>query len=100
MLGLALVLLTYYLIYRDALVTAASDDDVIGTLALAWAGVTVVITLATFYKSIMFSETISYLFWYFSGVVAAHRVRLARPAVGISATKLHASPARLRARPA
>ena len=98
-LGLALVLLTYFLIYQDARVVADAEDDLKGVLALGWMGVTAVIVLATFYKNILFSETISYLFWYFSGVVAAHRVRLARRS-GISAPNVTNSPARLRPRPA
>ena len=75
LLGLALALLIDYLIYRDSRIVAEADGGVIGTLAVGWAGVTAVMVMATFYAPIAVSEALSYLFWYFSGVVAAQRVR-------------------------
>jgi len=98
-LGLALVLVIYYLIFRDARVVAEADDGIRGVLAAGWAGVTAVIVVATFYKNTTSSEAISYLFWYFSGVIAAHRVRLARQPVQVSAQEPTNSLARLRQRP-
>jgi hypothetical protein len=79
-LGLLLVLVTNYLVYRDARVVADADDGITGALAAGWAGVAAVIGVSFFYKNITTSEAITYLFWFFSGVVAAHRVRLARVA--------------------
>jgi hypothetical protein len=75
-LGLALVLLLYWLIARDAIALAAHDSTIIGALALGWVGVTAVMLLATFYKNIHAFESLSYLFWYFSGVIAAARTKL------------------------
>jgi hypothetical protein len=75
--GTALVLLLYWLIFRDAIVVAREDDSLFGSLALGWAGVTAVITFATFYKNIVGFESLSYLFWYISGLIAARRTRLA-----------------------
>lgn len=99
-LGLALVLAIYYLIFRDARAVADADDGIAGVLAAGWAGVTVVIALATFYNNPTSSEAISYLFWYFSGLVAAHRIRLARQSMGIPAPEPTNLPARLRQKPA
>lgn len=97
-LGLLLVMVIYYMIFRDARLVAEADDGVAGALAAGWAGVTAVIAIATFYKATSNSEAITYLFWYFSGVVAAHRVRLAwRSAPAPEPTD---SRARLRQRPA
>ncbi len=56
-------------------IVAEADGGVIGTLAVVWAGVTAVMVLSTFYAPIATSEALSYLFWYFSGVIAAQRVR-------------------------
>jgi len=83
LLGIALALLIDYLIYRDSRVVAEVDQGIIGTLAVGWAGVTVIILMTTFYANLVKSEAVSYLFWYFSGVVAAQRCRLFRqvPAV-------------------
>ena len=46
-------------------------------LAAAWAGVTVVMTLALFYSKVEGSSALSCLFWYFSGLIVAERMRLA-----------------------
>jgi hypothetical protein len=77
-LGLLLVLLTSYLVYRDARIVADTDEGITGALAAGWAGVTAVIAVSLFYKNITTSEAITYTFWFFSGTVAAQRVRLAR----------------------
>jgi hypothetical protein len=86
LLGIALVLLFYWLIVRDAFVLAMQDSSINGALALGWLGTTAVISVATFYKTMHYFESLSYLFWYFSGLVAARRMRLALdapPLVGL-----------------
>lgn len=77
-LGVCLVLLLYWLIFRDSWVVAHEGEDTKGVLALAWTGVTVVMVIAIFYKNIIVFESLSYLFWFYSGLIAAERVRLAR----------------------
>jgi hypothetical protein len=74
--GLALVFTLDYLIYRDARVVAEADRGLVGALAAGWTGVTAVIVIATFYIALGSCDAISFLFWYFSGLVAAHRMRL------------------------
>ena len=74
--GTALVLLLYWLIFRDSIAVASQDDSLIGAIALGWTGVTAVIVVATFYKNIVGFESLSYLFWYVSGLIAARRTRL------------------------
>ncbi len=76
LLGFALVLLLYWLIFRDAFVLTMQDSSIIGAVALGWLGTTAVIAVATFYKTMHYFESLSYLFWYFSGLVAARRMRL------------------------
>jgi hypothetical protein len=76
MLGLALVLLLYWLVFRDAVFVARHDTSIIGALALGWLGIMVVMVIATFYKTLHAFESLSYLFWYFAGVIAAQRMRL------------------------
>jgi hypothetical protein len=75
-LGLVLALLLDWLVFRDAVFVARHDTSMFGALALGWLGVMVVIVIATFYKSLHIFESISYLFWYFAGVIAAQRTRL------------------------
>jgi hypothetical protein len=75
-LGLVLTFILDYLIYQDARVVAAADRGLVGALAAGWTGVMAIIVIATFYVSLGASAAISFLFWYFSGHVAAHRMRL------------------------
>jgi hypothetical protein len=75
--GTALVLLLYWLIFLDSIAVASRDGSLLGALALAWVGVTAVIAVATFYKNIVGFESLSYLFWYVSGLITARRTRLA-----------------------
>jgi hypothetical protein len=75
-LGLGLTLILDFLIYRDTRVVAEANSGLVGMLAAGWTGVTAVIVIATFYTTLNASEAISFLFWYFSGLVAAHRMRL------------------------
>jgi cell division protein FtsW (lipid II flippase) len=74
--GLLLVLVLYLLVFRDALAVASESEDIVGSIALGWLGVTLIMAIAIFYKSLHYFESLSYLFWYFSGVVAAERMRL------------------------
>lgn len=76
MAGLLLLGLVYWLIFQDSLVVARSEG-LRGTLALAWIGVMVTISLGSLYKTLIYFESLSYLFWYFSGLIAAERMRLA-----------------------
>ena len=77
LLGTGLVLLLYWMIFRDALAVARLDDGVRGALAIGWTGVTVIVALATAYKTTYTFESLSYLFWYFSGMIAARRMQFA-----------------------
>lgn len=77
-LGLFLSLLVCYLVFQDSQVVADSGRGALCGFAAGWAGVAVVIAIATFYNVHFASPAISYLFWYGSGLVAAHRMRLTR----------------------
>jgi len=75
LLGLGLVLLLHWLIFRDSVAVARSDDGMVGTLAAGWAGVSAAIVMGMLYSSALESATLSYLYWYFSGTIAAFRMR-------------------------
>ena len=51
-LGLGMVMLLYWLSLRDAIYVALRGPTLRGALALGWCGVTVVIAVATFYKTL------------------------------------------------
>ncbi len=76
-LGLSLALTLFLLIMRDAFVLAGRDQTLIGAVAVGWVGVTLVMMLATFYKSVHLIESLTYLYAYISGLIAAQRMRLA-----------------------
>jgi hypothetical protein len=77
LLGTALVFLLYWLIFRDSVAVARSDPGLVGSIAVGWIGTVVIITMATFYTDIHVFASLSYLFWYFSGIIAARRMNLA-----------------------
>ena len=95
-LGTALVFLLYWLIFRDAISVARQDSGPVGSIAVGWIGVVAVMTLATFYTAIHLFASLSYLFWYFSGLIAARRMQLA---VQASDSRPHPLAQRARASP-
>jgi hypothetical protein len=95
LLGVGLILMLMWLIYRDAKAVANRDDNLTGAIAAGWVAVTIVMTISIFYKEIVAHASLSYLCWYFSGLVAAARMR-GQPAQ--AAARLEPSPG-LRAAP-
>ncbi len=77
LIGCVAVLGIYWLIFQDCKVVARDSQTVHGAIAAGWTGVVALVTLATFYSKIEVFPCLSYLFWYFSGLVAAERMRLA-----------------------
>lgn len=77
-LGLSFALLLYWLVFRDAIAVAGRDArGLAGALAAGWAGVVAVMTVAMPYKIVFNSNALTFLFFYFSGVVAARRMQVA-----------------------
>jgi len=74
--GTALIFGLYWLIYADTLAVSKIDTSLTGALAAGWIGVAAIIPLATFYAPIHTYASMSFLFWYFSGLVAARRTQL------------------------
>jgi hypothetical protein len=77
-LGLGIAILILVLVLSDARKVADRDEGLMGALSLGWIGVTVTIGCALFYKPILDSTAIAYLFAYISGTIAAYRMQLAR----------------------
>ena len=75
--GLILVFTLMWLVYRDALVVARRDEGLRGSMAAGWAGVTAVFVICIPYTEIIAMTSLSFLFWYFAGLVAAERMRIA-----------------------
>ncbi len=77
LIGTALAFVMLYLIFRDALV-ARDAGGITGALALGWIAVVGIIFMAWFYKKTIGSDALSYLFWFYSGVIVAASLRIRR----------------------
>jgi hypothetical protein len=76
-LGTAGVFLLHWLIFEDARALTTQDSPgQIKDLALGWLGITALLTIALAYKTTHIFGPLAYLFWFYSGVVAARRMRL------------------------
>lgn len=77
LLGVVMVFVLYWLIFRDSVAVAHLDQGIVGSVAIGWAGITVLMTIAMPYITTHIYASLSYLFWYMSGLVAASRMRMA-----------------------
>lgn len=77
--GVGMVLLIYWMIMNDARAVARVDHGLVGSIAAGWTGIVLIMGVALFYNKAEVFPCISYLFWYFSGLVVAQRMRLAAP---------------------
>lgn len=74
--GTTIVFILHWLILKDALFVAKTDRGILGAFSIAWSAVGVIIFLTMFYKKLVPWESVSYLYWYFSGLIAAQKVKL------------------------
>lgn len=80
-LGLSLVILLMLSVFREAYRVARDDRGPVGALAAGWLGVIMVMLPALFYKDVISSNGISFIFWFLAGIVVARRMRLAHDRV-------------------
>jgi hypothetical protein len=88
-LGFSALMCVYWLIVRDALFVAGHSTPYMSALAAAWVAITAMMALMLFYSAIHVSVALSFLFWYFSGIVAAERARLV---VSVSSARTYRVP--------
>jgi hypothetical protein len=74
--GLLLVAALYVLIFSDSRRVAARGTGIMRAVALAWTAITIIMGFTIFYKDLLPVTSLSYLFWYFSGLVVAARMKL------------------------
>ena len=74
-LGTALIFYLLWLTFRDAINVASRNNELVGALAVAWPGICAVMALGMFYKVTYIFPSVSYLFWFFAGLIASQRVR-------------------------
>jgi len=75
-LGVALIFLLYFLLWRDAIAVSHEDEGLTRAIAAGWVGVVAMMAASTFYSVVHTYAAPSYLFWYVSGIVAARRAQL------------------------
>lgn len=73
--GLLLVFGVLWLIFQDSLWLARRRQDLLGAIAAGWTGVVVIMAVAMSYTQLMTQTSLSFLFWYLSGLLAAERMR-------------------------
>ncbi len=72
LIGLALIVLLMALVFQHVRAVAHRDAGWMGAFATGWLGVTVIQTVALFYKDLITVPAHSFLFWFYSGVVVAY----------------------------
>ena len=86
--GLLVYLFLFYLVARDSLTLARSNDSA-AYLGQVWTVAMIIMTFGLVYKSVFSMNDCGYLFWYFSGVVASRAVAVRQSA---SSRVAHAPP--------
>jgi hypothetical protein len=74
LLGLMFAFAWYWFIFNDAQFLSRKND-LRGTVGLGWSAVIVIYVISLGYKDLLIHNVIGYLFCYFSGYVAASRLR-------------------------
>jgi hypothetical protein len=75
-LGVTMIGLLFWLVFMDTLAVARVDDSLIGAVAAGWTGVVALIALGMVYTILHEFTSITYLTWYFSGIICARRLSL------------------------
>jgi len=102
-LGVLLVIVFFWAVYKDARYVARMNSELKGTVAAGLIGATAVIWLGMFYNDVTITPSVSYLFFYYSGLIAADRMRVAlevREAQANAARLLRQAPQRAPLTPA
>jgi hypothetical protein len=68
--GVVVYVAFFCFLFRDALLLRNSDD-IFGSFALGWSAVIAIIGISLVYNNFMRPNILNFMFWYFSGVVAA-----------------------------
>ncbi len=77
-LGTGLVVLLNWIILADTIAVARADGTTLtGSIAVGWTGVVILISITLTYNVVQAAESISYLYWYISGIIAARRMQMA-----------------------
>jgi hypothetical protein len=80
LIGMSVVLLMHWILFRDALYVGRRAPGIMGPLAIGYTGVFITTIAGSLYTPVHSTDT-SYLFWFISGLIAAARQRMVLAAV-------------------
>jgi len=88
--GILLVGVMFWFILSDALAVAREDDSLFGAFAAGWTGIICLVALSLVYTTFHEFASMTYLSWYFSGVMCMRRMSLERiPSRAPSRVQVH-----------
>ncbi|MEP6546183.1 MAG: hypothetical protein ABJD53_01855 [Gammaproteobacteria bacterium] len=94
LLGLVMVGVLTGLVFMDTLWVSRNDVGLTGAMAAGWTGVVATMVIGLLYTILHEFTSVTYLYWYFSGVICARRMALMRDvARRTSAPQASAAPA-------
>jgi hypothetical protein len=88
--GTGLILLLHFVVLRDAFFVSRRDKGLLAAVAPGYIGAWVTITVGLFYLTIHNFESLSFMFWFMSGLLAARRQRLRESGTRSHTTALQA----------
>jgi hypothetical protein len=74
--GVVLIGVLFWLVFADTLAVARSDDGLLGAVAAGWTGVISVFLVATVYTNFHYFTSVTFLYWYISGLICARRMSM------------------------
>jgi hypothetical protein len=83
-LGVMLIGALFWMVFSDSLSVARRDDTLTGALAAGWTGVVAIFLVATLYNPFHFFTSVTFLYWYLSGIICARATALRRDSAGIA----------------
>jgi hypothetical protein len=60
----------------DTVAVSRRDNGLVGSIATGWVAAMIIMTVSLFYVTSHAFESLSYVFWFFSGLIAAKRMQL------------------------
>jgi hypothetical protein len=90
--GVILIGILFWMVFSDSLAVARSDDGLLGAIAAGWTGVVAVFLISTIYNDFHYFTSVTFLYWYISGIICARRVSMAQETTRMSHPSAHPRP--------
>jgi hypothetical protein len=87
-LGVVLIGALFWMVFWDSVKVARSDDSLTAGIASGFAGVVCVFLISTIYNNFHLFTSVTFLYWYFAGVICARAMALRRGAVRVPQSAL------------